>query len=147
MSYLTYILLLTLLVLSSLADDTDLADFEFEDESKSSTAAIERRSDLKVIDDDDFHENQQSSVNAFVAKQQQIQGALQRATKNKKYTQIFAQILPIMRSLNKHQKIVLAALITAQSGAPPGKEINFKQVSKFLSKQSMVMRLNTFSEI
>lgn len=120
-----------MMVTTVLTNDTDLADFEFEDETQTDTKNIERRADhLANFDDDDFHEEPPSAVNAFVAKENQIRGALQRATKDKKYKQTFAQILPIMRSLNKQQKIVLASLISAQSGAPPGKEISFKQVIK-----------------
>lgn len=118
-----------LLASLALADDGDLADFEFDDISKPTiTKSIDRRADLEVFDDDDFQEDQPSLQNAFVAKEQQIRVALQRATKDKKHTKSFTQILPIMRSLSKQQKIVLAALISAQSGAPPGKEISFKQV-------------------
>lgn len=130
MNSLTFILFLTLMLITlALANESDLADFEFEGESKAQKSA-DRRSDLEVFDDDDFLEDTQSSVNAFVAKEKEIRGALQRATNDKKYTQSFTQILPIMRSLNKRQKVVLAALISAQSGAPPGKEINFKQVGQ-----------------
>lgn len=135
MKYFNYILFLMAalpFIVRTVADDTDLADFEFDADIITERATpAERRSDLELLDDTSFEETSStpsSAPNAFAAKEQRIRAALQRATKNGKYTQKFAQLLPILRSLNKQHKIVLASLITAQSGAPPGKEISFKQV-------------------
>lgn len=74
------------------------------------------------------HQQQQSNGNAFAAKELRIRNALQRATRESAFTRKFAQILPILRTLNPQQRVVLASLITAQSSAAPGKGLNLKQV-------------------
>lgn len=66
--------------------------------------------------------------NAFAAKELVIRNALQRATRQGAFTRKFAQILPILRTLNPQQRVVLASLITAQSSAAPGKGLNLQQV-------------------
>lgn len=67
--------------------------------------------------------------NAFAAKELLIRNALQRATRQGAFTRKFAQILPILRTLNPQQRLVLASLITAQSSAAPGKGLDLQQVT------------------
>lgn len=67
--------------------------------------------------------------NAFAAKELRIRNALQRATRQGAYTRKFAQILPILRTLNPQQRLVLASLISAQSSAAPGKGLDLQQVT------------------
>lgn len=128
-------MLSTIVVAAILAADSELADFDFEpakpvdsfneDASSDHLDTVERRVDLDVMDD--VTGDEIGTVNAFAEKEQQIRGALQRATKQggRKFT----EILPIMRTLSKPQKVVLASLISAQITASSGKELNFKQVT------------------
>lgn len=128
------------------ADDDQLDDFAFEGELAKDTILhkAERRSDANAADlgdidlnGDSFEAADNSEIetgrrtpsNAFAAKEQRIRIALQRATKQGPFTRKFAQILPILRTLNAQQRLVLASLITAQSSAAPGDALNLKQVS------------------
>lgn len=85
---------------------------------------IERRADVDVADDD-----QPQPMNPFVLKEQLIRKSLQQATRQGIYTKKFAQLLPIIRALNKQQRLVLASLITVQSSAVQGKGLNLHQVN------------------
>lgn len=102
-------------------------------EGESTVAAADRRTDSS-LDDIEFVDGQENvaaadqKVDGFVAKEKRIRLALQKATKQGVYTKKFAQLLPIMRALNKQQRIVLASLITAQSSVSQGKGLNLQQV-------------------
>lgn len=87
-------------------------------------SSFERRADVDVADEDEAQ-----PLNPFVVKEQLIRKSLQQATRQGIYTKKFAQLLPIIRALNKQQRLVLASLITAQSSAVQGKGLNLHQVS------------------
>lgn len=87
-------------------------------------SSFERRADVDVVDDDE-----PQPMSPFVIKEQLIRKSLQQATRQGIYTRKFAQLLPIIRALNKQQRLVLASLITAQSSAVKGKGLNLHQVN------------------
>lgn len=101
-----------------------LADFVFD---------VERRADVRVndetVDDATAVETGRSGPpHAMAAKEQHIRGALQRATQNAAFRRQFVQMVPIVRSLSRQQRLVLASLINAQVGAAPGKALSMQQV-------------------
>lgn len=137
-------------------DDDQLDDFAFEGDEDAGGAKAgiglkaQRRSDVLELGDIDLNEGaaddgdteiatarRTGSTNAFAAKEHRIRIALQRATKQGPFTRKFAQILPILRTLNPQQRLVLASLITAQSSAAPGDGLNLKQVSENMVWYSM----------
>lgn len=101
-------------------------------------SSFERRADVDVSDEDE-----PQAMNPFVVKEQLIRKSLQQATRQGIYTKKFAQLLPIIRALNKQQRLVLASLITAQSSAVQGKGLNLHQVNCFFFTE-LVIFLNTF---
>lgn len=121
--------------------DTDLVDFEFDndysqfDASKSSIDRSDSIDNIEMIGDHQRNRNKESTMSAaniFAAKEKRIRVALQRATKDQIYTKKFAQILPIIRALNRQQRMVLASLIQAQAGASSGAGLNLAQVIYFI---------------
>lgn len=104
---------------------SDLVDFEFDGASDSDFSDKILKSDGIDRSDVDYDER-----NAFDAKEQRIRNSLLQATKDKTYMQKFAQLLPIMRTLTKQQRLVLATLISAQTSArSTGNVMNLAQVS------------------
>ncbi len=112
---------------------TDLVDFEFDgvnnSEKFSKSAGIDR---IDVNLEEPSAGDDDSDSNAFDAKEQRIRDSLAQATKDVHYKKKFAQLLPIMRTLTKQQRLVLASLISAQTSArSSGNVMNFAQVSCF----------------
>lgn len=124
--------------------ESDLPDFDFDNEpgedyyygdgltkimDKSDTISAENVQstlfgDVKLTDE---------QTNAFVAKEKRVRAALLRATKDSGYRKKFVQIMPILRSLSKPQRLVLAALVSAQTGSLSGKtELNMAQVATYI---------------
>lgn len=113
---------------------SDLDDFEFDSVSHSDFNENFSKSD--GIDRADVNWGDKTDDNergtAFDANQQRIRNSLVQATKDKNYLKNFSQILPIMRTLTKQQRLVLASLISAQTSARSnGNVMNLAQVSVF----------------
>lgn len=122
---------------------SDLDDFEFDGVSNSDFSETFTKSDgidradVNWGDTTDENEND-NERNAFDVNQQRIRNSLVRAIKDKTYTKNFAQILPIMRTLTKQQRLVLASLISAQTSArSSGNVMNLAQVSFIFLKDKI----------
>lgn len=114
----------------------DLVDFEFDGVAANNgdfSDTVLKSDGIDRIDvnwDGDAADDDEG--NAFDAKEQRVRNSLVRATKDSNYIKKFAQILPIMRTLTKQQRLVLAALISAQTSARSNENVmNFSQVSGF----------------
>lgn len=110
---------------------SDLVDFEFDDGSNSEFGdQISKNDRIDRIDVNWEDASGDNKRNAFEAKEKRIRNSLVQATKDTTYMKKFAHILPIMRSLTKQQRLVLAALISAQTSARSnGDVMNLAQVS------------------
>lgn len=133
--------------------DDDIHDFEFESEPIDGNSNINRNNNNKqngdmtsaasnsnnsnkiddIILDDDLvsvaaataaHES-----NSFVEKEKRIRNALFRSTSDKNNWHTMTQLLPILRSLSKPQKMALFAIVSAQADMRNGNELSYKQVS------------------
>lgn len=106
---------------------SELADFQFDGDNESEFS--ETKSD--GIDRIDVNwEDRTAPGDAFAAKEQHVRDSLVRATKDITYRKQLTHILPIMRTLTKEQRLVLASLITAKtSGRSSGNSMSFAQVS------------------
>lgn len=113
---------------------SDLVDFEFDGVNSNSNKndfsdTVTKSAGIDRIDvnwDDRTDDDERS---AFEAKEQRIRNSLVQATKEVTYMKKFAQILPIIRTLTKQQRLVLASLISAQASARNGNVMNLAQVS------------------
>lgn len=115
---------------------TLLANFVFDRQTGASD--VERRADVRMNDDEHITDDsaaaaavesgRSATTHAMAAKEQHIRGALQRATQNAAFRRQFVQMVPIVRSLSRQQRLVLASLINAQVGAAPGKALSMQQV-------------------
>lgn len=106
---------------------SDLVDFEFDGSTNSELSKKIRKNDDNI---DRMDWDDSDSSDAFEAKEQRIRDSLAQATKDSAYKKKFAQIMPIMRTLTKQQRLVLASLISAQTSARSSANVmNFAQVS------------------
>lgn len=113
----------------------DIVDFEFDGVNSNDFSDTITKSDgidrIDVNWEDRADENERS---AFEAKEQRIRNSLVQATKEVTYMKKFTQILPIIRTLTKQQRLVLASLISAQASARSnGNVMNLAQVSFILT--------------
>lgn len=108
---------------------SELADFQFDDDNDSDFGDKITKSD--EIDRIDVHlEDETDDSGKFDVKEQRIRDSLAMATRDVTYMKQFAQLLPIMRTLTRQQRLVLASLISAQtSGRSNENVMNFAQVS------------------
>lgn len=112
------------------SEDTDLPDFEFSDPSNDypmedgSMTVHERMDTDRLIED--MADDEPSS---FTEKEKRIRNALLRSTKDQRNRREFSQIFPILRSLSKQQRLALAALVSAQTSAKAGAELDLAQVN------------------
>lgn len=112
---------------------SDLDDFEFEGVNNNQFSETISKSDgIDRIDVNWEDSTVDNNRNAFDAKEQRIRNSLVQATKEVTYMKKFTQILPIIRTLTKQQRLVLASLISAQVSARSngnGNVMNLAQVS------------------
>lgn len=107
--------------------NTDIPDFEFESElppdyyyPDDEMSSVERKM---------LHEMAEDEPAAFNANELRIRDALKRATQDARNRRTISQVMPILRSISKQQRLALVALISAQTSARSGdEELNLKQV-------------------
>lgn len=149
--------LLTLLkVMVNGEDVDDLVDFEFETQTPTSDyeyvdEVTENRNTHQntLLDDLDDVETESDPVAVnFHTKEQKVRAALMKAWANLKLRQKFAEILPILRMLSSQQRTALAALVSAQVNAKPGRELNLNQVNQAIQVSlCSLTHINQFSLI
>lgn len=110
---------------------SELVDFEFDGVTSNGFSDTISKSDgIDRIDVNYADATDDNERNAFEAKEQRIRNSLVQATKEVTYMKKFTQILPIIRTLTKQQRLVLASLISAQASArSSGNVMNLAQVS------------------
>lgn len=117
-------------------ESDELADFEFESQPSNDDYfyadeinAAESLENKEPLDDifDDFNDESE-----FLSKEQKLKQIMLKALSNKGMKRKFSEILPILRMMNSPQRMTLAALISSQAVASPGKELDLEMVS-FLS--------------
>ncbi|XP_059614985.1 neurotrophin 1 [Phlebotomus argentipes] len=142
--------LLTLLKVTVNGEETDdLVDFEFETQTPTNdyeyadevVASNHRNTLMDDLGDVETESDGQEVVN-FHTKEQKVRAALLKAWANLKLRQKFAEILPILRMLSSQQRTALAALVSAQVNAKPGRELNLSQVkSMFGDRKDLILPL------
>lgn len=64
----------------------------------------------------------------FNEKEQRVRDALLRSTQDVRSQRTLSEVLPILRSLSKQQRLTLAALISTQTNPKSGKSLDVEQV-------------------
>lgn len=67
----------------------------------------------------------------FNEKEKRVRDALIRSTQDVRNRRTISEVLPILRSLTKQQRLALAALISAKTNTKPNEELDLKQVRIF----------------
>lgn len=124
---------LTIVVISSSNEPDDIADFEFDN--------------LDGPPSDDYYYNDDVvphgfekqpdpllddlSTSSFESKEHKLKTIMVKAWANGEMRRKFSEVLPILRVMSNTQRVALAALISTQAIAKPGKELTLKQVKSF----------------
>lgn len=107
--------------------NTDIPDFEFE--SALPPDYYYPDDEMKGVERVMLHEMAEEEPLAFNEKELRIRDALMRATQDARNRRTLSEVIPILRSMSKQQRLALVALITAQTSARSGdEELNLKQV-------------------
>lgn len=116
------------IVLSIHFDDDDLSDYDFEEDQPE---MIQFHSDpeLRSIESIVMREMAEDEPPAFNEKEKRVRDALLRSTQDARNRRTFSEVLPILRSLTRQQRLTLAALVSAQTNVKSGKSFDLKQVS------------------
>lgn len=64
----------------------------------------------------------------FNEKEQRVRDALLRSTQDVRSQRTLSEVLPILKSLSKQQRLTLAALISTQTNPKSGKSLDLEQV-------------------
>lgn len=112
--------------------NADVPDFEWESELPPDYYYPD--DEMKSVERLMLHEMAEDEPLAFNEKEQRIRNALLRATQDARNRRTISDVLPILRSMSKQQRLALAALITAQTSTRyADEEVNLKQVRIFSS--------------
>lgn len=120
---------------SEISESDELADFEFESQPQTNDNdyfyadeinAAESLEKEPPLDDmfDDFNNGSD-----LLSKEKKLKQIMLRAWSNNGMKRKFSEILPILRMMNTPQRMTLAALISSQAVATPGKELDLEMVS------------------
>lgn len=115
-------------------ESDELADFEFESQPSNDdyfyADEINAAESLEKEPLDDFFDDF-NDESEFLSKEQKLKQIMLKALSNKGMKRKFSEILPILRMMNTPQRMTMAALISSQAVASPGKELDLEMVSFF----------------
>lgn len=120
---------------SEINESDELADFEFESQPQPNdndyfyADEINAAESLEKEPLDDFFDDLNDSSSDFLSKEQKLKQIMWKALSNNGMRRKFSEILPILRMMNTPQRMTLAALISSQAVASPGKELDLEMVS------------------
>lgn len=86
--------------------------------------------ELRDIEEMLIDDTAQDVPESLELKEKEIRDALLRSTSNKSNQKKLSQVVPILRSMSREQRLAMAALIATQATARSGEELDLKQVSK-----------------
>lgn len=86
--------------------------------------------ELRSIENIVMSEMAEDEPQMFNEKEKRVRDALLKSTHDTRNRRTFSEMLPILRSLSKQQRLTLAALISAQTNIKSGKSLDLKQVCK-----------------
>lgn len=80
----------------------------------------------------------------FNEKEKRIRIALLRSSQDVRNRRTLSEVVPILRSIPKQQRLLLAALIAKQTNARSGSELNLHQVRKYFQYFTNTQMLTMF---
>lgn len=86
--------------------------------------------ELRNIENIVMSEMAEDEPQMFNEKEERVRDALLKSMHDTRNRRTFSEMLPILRSLSKQQRLTLAALISAQTDIKSGKSLDLKQVCK-----------------
>lgn len=112
----------------------EIPDFEFDDTFAEPSKRNHKstRTSFVLDDFDDFFIDDDEDVEPeydIVKKEKKIQRTLFKALADKELKYKFSEVIPLLRNLNKQQRMVFASIISAQLSGK-GKRLKFEEVSK-----------------
>lgn len=106
---------------------TDIPDFEFESELPPDYYYPD--DEMKSVERLMLQQMAEEEPMSFNEKELRIRDALLRATQDARNRRTLSEVIPILRSMSKQQRLALAALVAAQTSARSGdEELSLKQV-------------------
>lgn len=125
------LMFLICLTLSSVEPVDEIPDFEFDDAYRISTTTSNKRNPHALDDFDEFFidDNSDDFEPEFdiATKEKNIQRTLFKALAAKELKYKFSEVLPLLRNLNKQQRMVFASIISAQL-SNKGKRLTLDEV-------------------
>lgn len=126
------------LCLCAASSRDEIPDFEFEDEF-GSVGRRHRESSFAYDDFDEFFIDDGNKAEYDIAtKEKLIQRALFKALAAKDLKYKFSEVIPLLRALNKSQRMVFASIISAQLN--DGKSLTLDEVRKRSSSASSIIK-------
>lgn len=113
-------------IVLSIHFDDDLSDYDFDDEP--SMLRFHPDPELRSIESIVMREMAEDEPPAFNEKEKRVRDALIKSTQDARNRRTFSEVLPILRTLSRQQRLTLAALISAQTNVKSGKSFDLKQV-------------------
>lgn len=111
--------------------DYEAADYDFGDDPTTAHYSGYRPDpELKNIERVVMSEMAEDEPQRFNEKEKRVRDALIRSTQDVRNRRTISEVLPILRSLSKQQRLALAALISAKTNAKSNDDLDLKQVRK-----------------
>lgn len=104
------------------------SDFDGDDDLPSMTHHYHNDPDIRGFERMMLKDMAEDEPEFFNEKEQRIHDALVRSTQDVRSQRTLSEMLPILRSLSKKQRLVLAALIATQTNPKSGKSLDLKHV-------------------
>jgi hypothetical protein len=125
------LMFLICLTLSSVEPVDEIPDFEFDDAYRISTTSNKRNQHTLVDFDEFFIDDNDDDASEpeydIATKEKNIQRTLFKALAAKELKYKFSEVLPLLRNLNKQQRMVFASIISAQLSTK-GKRLTLDEV-------------------
>lgn len=110
----------------------DLPDYDIDDDDDDLPMAhhFHSDSDIRGFERMMLRDMAEDEPEFFNEKEKRVRDALIRSTQDVRSQRTISEVLPILKSLSKQQRLTLAALIATQTNPKSGKSLDSKQVWK-----------------
>lgn len=105
----------------------DTSDFDFDDELPTAHH-FHGDPDIRSVEAMMIRDMAEDEPEFFNVKEKRIRDALMRSKQDLRSQRTLSEVLPIIKSLSKQQRLTLAALISTQTHLKSGKSLDLQQV-------------------
>lgn len=109
-------------------DLSDYDNYDDDDISASYVKHIHPDLEMRKIEKVVLSQMAEDEPKSFTEKEKRMRNALFRSTQDMRNRRTLSELMPILRSLSKHQRLALAALIATQANTKSSKALDLKQV-------------------